>query len=162
MLHNLQLYILTSIQNNRFYYFYFTKFYSLTCMCVHACRSVCIHEWKPEEGYWVSCTSTFLPQEGSLSLKVELSPSWLLVTWPTSSPKDPDPPVSSCPLQPLLPLVWLLVYAVMSGRWGTELRSSSLGSKSSYPWSHFSNSFFYQILMYSGVHIRLFSTAFKS
>lgn len=155
MLHNLQTYILTSIQNNKFYYFYFTKFYSLTCMCVHACRSMCMcmHEWKPEDGNWVFCTS-------SLSLKVELSPSWLLVTWPASSPKDPDPPVSSCPLQPLLPLVWLLVYAVMSGCWGTELRSSNLGSKSSYPWSHFPNSFFYQILMYSGVHIRLFSTSF--
>lgn len=145
MLHNLQTYILTSIQNNKFYYFYFTKFYSLTCMCVHACRSMCmcIHEWKPEEGHWVSCTSSLLPHKGSLSRKVELSPSWLPVTWPASSPRGPDSPISSCPLQPLLPLVWLLVRVL--GNWAWAAKALTHGA--------ISPTFSYQILMYSGVHI---------
>lgn len=39
-------------------YFYFTKFWILACTCAHACRCMCmcVHEWKPEEGHWVSCT----------------------------------------------------------------------------------------------------------
>lgn len=132
-------------------------------MCVHACRSMCmcVHEWKSEEGHWVSSTITLLPHKGSLSLNVELSPSRLPATWPASSPRDPHPPVSSCPLQPLLPVLWLLVYAVMSGYWGTELRSSSLGSKSSYPWSHFPNSLLPNFSVFRSTYPVIFYFFFK-
>lgn len=117
-------------------------------MCMPACRSMCmcVLEWKPEEGQWVSCIITLTPRRQSLT--------------ECGSCPPPNPPVSSCPPPTPTPSAVVMMYAVMSGCWETELRSSSLGSKRSYPWSHFSNSFFYQILMHSGVHIRLFSISF--
>lgn len=159
MLHNLQIvsiYFNSSIQNDKFHLFLFYRIlnfdihvYACMQVHVHACMQVHVHvrAWVEARGRTVSVLHYH-------SYPTKAVSHWMWKLSPSKASRLFLPPPTPTPS------AVVMIYAVMSGCWETELRSSSLGSKRSYPWSHFSNSFFYQILMHSGVHIRLFSISF--